>query len=109
MLPGNTFIGDIARRREAEINSRCRQIVVVREKEARVVEAENRQETDMEVKRIRQVPSAGIERDAAIECAQGDRQAVTLKRDAGAELVDRLLGVTDRLELGKLNRASRLS
>lgn len=62
-----------------------------------MVEAENRQETDMEVKRICQVPSAGIARDAAIERAQGERQAVTLKRDAGAELVDRLLGVIDRL------------
>jgi len=41
--PGNTVISDIARKREAEINSESRQIVAVKEREARTVEAENRQ------------------------------------------------------------------
>ena len=45
--PGNTVISDIARKREAEINSESRQIVAVKEREARTVEAENRQGAEM--------------------------------------------------------------
>lgn len=45
--PDNTVISDIARKREAEINSESRQIVAVKEKEARVVEAENRQAAEL--------------------------------------------------------------
>lgn len=45
--PGNTVISDIARKREAEINSESRQIVAVKEREARVVEAENKQASEM--------------------------------------------------------------
>jgi len=44
--PGTTVISDIARKREAEINSESRQIVAVKEKEARIVEAQNRQEAE---------------------------------------------------------------
>jgi len=45
--PGNTVISDIARKREAEINSESRQIVAIKEREARTVEAENRQGAEM--------------------------------------------------------------
>jgi len=45
--PDNSVISDIARKREAEINSESRQIVAVKEREARVVEAENTQASEM--------------------------------------------------------------
>lgn len=45
--PGNTVMSDIARKREAEINSEDRQIVAVKEREARVIEAESGQEAEM--------------------------------------------------------------
>lgn len=45
--PDNTVISDIARKREAEINSESRQIVSVKEREARVAEAENKQAAEM--------------------------------------------------------------
>jgi len=44
--PGNTVISDIAPKREAEINSESRRIVVVKKREARVIEAEIRQEAE---------------------------------------------------------------
>lgn len=45
--PDNTVISDIAQKREAEINSESRQIVAIKEREARVVEAENTQASEM--------------------------------------------------------------
>jgi len=109
--PGNTVISDIARKREAEINSESRQIVAVKEREARVVEAENRQAAEMresaaaetigvrdreKEERVyvsqQKVAQEEMEvekirqvRAAAIERAQGERQAVILRREAEAE------------------------
>lgn len=41
--PDTTVISDIARKREAEINAESRQMVALRDREARIVEAENRE------------------------------------------------------------------
>lgn len=115
--PDNIVISDIAQKREAEINSESRQFVAIKEKEARIVEAENSQasemrepaaaeaigvrnrekeqhvfvsqqkvaQEEMEGERIRQVRAAEIERDAAVERAQGKCQAVIPKRKGEAE------------------------
>ena len=47
MLPDDTVISDIVRKREAEINSENHQTVEVKEREACVIEAESRQEAEM--------------------------------------------------------------
>ncbi|HEC63549.1 MAG TPA: hypothetical protein ENI38_04105, partial [Candidatus Acetothermia bacterium] len=44
--PDTTVISDIARKREAEINSESRKVVAIKEKEARIVEADSRQEAE---------------------------------------------------------------
>lgn len=45
--PGTSVISDIARKREAEINAESRQNIAVRDKEARIAEAENRQAAEV--------------------------------------------------------------